>query len=95
MAPILAPERPPVRHAQALSFADLRREALDAFEASGLTQTELAERLGSSQALVSKAFRDETGRYALTLGRIVEALTGYAIAEETTTVYRVRRKTAD
>lgn len=89
-----APERPPVRHSQALSFSELRSEAASAFEASGLTQTQLADRLGSSQALISKAFRDETGRYAVTLGRIIEDLTDYSVSEETTTVYRVFRKSS-
>lgn len=89
-----AQSRPPVRHNQTLGLDALRSEALAAVESSGRTRASIADELDVSAAAVSRALndREEASRYASLLSRIIEALTGYTVRDETTPTFRVVKK---
>ena len=88
----LAPLRLPVRHNQTLDYAGLMSEAVAAVKGSGRTQADIAEALGVTPPVVSRALKTPGGRYASTQQAIIGELTPYAVRDETTPTFRVIRK---
>lgn len=70
-----------------LDEAALHALAVEAFQQSGLTQREAAERLGVTQGAVSQALRHAGGRYVALQCRIVE-LAGWRCEGPRWLVYR-------
>ena len=83
-----------MRHNQRLSYEELRKEANEAFKASSKTQNQLADELGKSQAVISRALNEPGAGFAKTLREIIENLTEYRIEEEVEVAYRAIRKNA-
>jgi ribosome-binding protein aMBF1 (putative translation factor) len=83
-----------MRDGQALDYDTLHSEAAAA--AAGVRQTELADGLGVSQGVVSRALKEPGARYAKMQARIIEHLTDFQLVEVPER-YRVVRKepTAD
>lgn len=96
MPPLPALDRPPVRHGQTLGYETLQAEARDAITASGESQNAVGKRLGVSSAAISRALNEkpegDNRPFASLLRRIIEELTDYTVADETTPTYRVLRK---
>ncbi len=88
--PTLAPSRPAVRHNQTLGFDALLEEAQAAFEASGLTQSEVARRVGRHRSSILRALQEPGSTYAAVQRDIIRALTDYEVSEEPE--FRVTRK---
>ena len=79
-----------VKHNQTLDYIGLRDEAARA--AAGLTQSDLAQRLGVSQPAVSLALREAGSKRAALQQQLIEALTDYTIEDQSYVVFRVIRK---
>jgi transcriptional regulator with XRE-family HTH domain len=83
--------RVPLRDQQTLSYGDLHREANEAFAGAGLSQTELALRLGVTQSAVSHALGNAGRRWAnLQLRIINELVRDFEVEDEP--LYRVRKR---
>ncbi len=68
-----------MRHGQRLTEEDLRTEARQAIERSGLTQREVARRLDVSEQAISNAVRETGSKVAALQRRIVSLLTDYTV----------------
>ena len=88
----LANPRGPVRHNQTLDYDGLMREAQAAVDESPDTQAAIAQTLGVTPPVVSRALKTPGARYAALQRRIIEAVTGYTVADETTPTFRILRK---
>jgi hypothetical protein len=88
-----APERPPVRIGQTLDYDGLLAKAVEAVEASGLSQKEVAERLSKTRGAVNFALRISGGRYASLQREIIAELTGEVFEPvEQIVTFRLARK---
>ena len=68
-----------MRHGQRLTEEELRSEARQGIESSGLTQREVARRLDVSEQAISNAVRETGSKVAALQRRIVSLLTDYTI----------------
>ncbi|HEX8385811.1 MAG TPA: hypothetical protein VF576_06490, partial [Rubricoccaceae bacterium] len=85
--------RPPlVRHDSRLDTLALQKEAAALIKRKGLTQAEVAERIGAYQPHVGAALGKEHSERASILARIVDELSDFTAEREV--VYRIRRKEA-
>lgn len=83
----------PVRLGQRLTPEQLRDAARDLVAEKGLTQAQVAERIGSSQPSVGAALGHDYVARVRMLAAIVDALSDdYALAREVDVRYRVQRK---
>lgn len=81
-----------MRHNQRFDYEGLREEANEIFRASGKSQTQLADELGKSQAVISRALNEENSTLGKTLREIIAHLTAYEIEEEISVSYRAIRR---
>ena len=70
-----------MRANQTLTYAGLRDAALQAVEASGLSGSEVARRLGKNRSSVSRALSESGGTFAKLQADIISELTGYEVEE--------------
>ena len=68
-----------MRHGQRLSEEELRTEARQAIEHSGLTQREVARRLDVSEQAISNAVRETGTKVAALQRKVVSLLTDYTV----------------
>ena len=68
-----------MRHGQRMTEDDLRTEARQAIEKSGITQREVARRLKVSEQAISNAVRDAGSKVAALQRNIVDLLTDYVV----------------
>lgn len=99
MSAFAAPAAQPyVRTGQTFrDYDSLRRQAQEAVDESGLTRVKVAELVGVTPPVITRALAEETdrpGRYVDVQLRIIEKLTGYAISDERHEVilFRVGKK---
>ena len=68
-----------MRHGQRLTEEELRTEARQAIEGSGLTQREVARRLKVSEQAISNAVRDTGSKVVALQRKVVSLLTDYVV----------------
>lgn len=84
---------PDVRAGQRLSPEQLLKAARDVVASSGLTQAEVAERIGSSQPSVGAALGHDFEARGRMLAKIIGELSDeYEVDREQVVTYRVKRK---
>lgn len=88
-----------MRHNQRLDYEKLREEAAQAVSASGKMQKQIAQELGYSPALISRALNEKPGSeeeapFAKVLVELIEHLTPYTVAKEPLT-FRAKRKDSE
>lgn len=81
-----------MRHNQLYDYEGLREEARRIFEESGLTQTQLADKMQRSQSVISRALNEPNSAFAKTLREIIDHLSDYRIEEEVEVNFRAVRK---